>query len=148
MTRNNKARRLFSAVLVGSVLIAWVLIGKYTTPASPATPASLGSHWLAMATYLGALFGTVILGLVVAFWNRSQRIGLLIRAWNLVVAVGLIVLYFITSDPVAQAGLEQIGLGALRWVFLASGILSLAASFLLFGSFVDVQRAGSQQKTT
>jgi hypothetical protein len=140
MIQSANLRKLFSAVLVGFVVVGWIVVNRYTTRALPGTPSSLAFHWLAVSSYLGAIFGAVIVGLLIAFWARIDRTTLLISAWNFVTSAGLLILYFITSDPLAHSGMEQIGLGALRWIFLASGIVCLGTSFVFFGRAVDAER--------
>lgn len=139
MIQGTNVRKLFSAALVGLAVVGWIVVNKYTTPASPSTSSSLSLHWLAVGLYLGVIFGTILAGLLIAFWRHIDRSKLLIRAWNLVISIGLLILYFITSDPLAQPGLKQVGLGGLQWIFLISGIVSLVSSFLLFGSVVDAR---------
>ncbi len=139
MTQGTNVRKLFSAALVGLAVVGWIVVNKYTTPASPGTSSSLSLHWIAVGLYLGVIFGTILAGLVIAFWGHIDRTKLLIRAWNFVISIGLLILYFITSDPLALSGLKQIGLGGLQWIFLISGIVSLVSSFLLLGSIVDAR---------
>lgn len=99
MIQSIRARKLFSALLVGFAVLGWILVNRYTTRPLSSTPSALGLHWLAISLYLGAIFGTVIVGLLTAFWRRIERTILLVSGWNFAASAGLFILYFILSDP-------------------------------------------------
>lgn len=140
MIQSTKRRKLYSASLVGLAVVGWIIVNRSVGPALPGRPSALAFHWLAVSSYLGAIFAAVICALLIAFRTTIDRTQLFMSAWNFFISAGLLILYFITSDPLARSGMMQIGLGPLKWIFLASGIVSLCASFLFFGSAVDAER--------
>jgi hypothetical protein len=117
------------------------LVAHLISPTSVYTANEAGRHWLLKSASLGFVYGTCALIAFVVFWKRFSVGTILVLILNVVTAWGLMVLYLITSDPLIDEKLAQLGLGAVKWVSLAGGIAWFAAMCYSFARSIDAPLA-------
>lgn len=135
--RPNTAFILLAMATSALVNIGANLAQTTLIPRSVYTPGEAGRNWLLISAPLGLGYGICALIVFVVFWKRFSMGTILVLILNVVTAWGLMVLYFITTDLLIDQKLAQLGLGAVKWVFLSGGIAWFAAMCYSFARSID-----------
>jgi hypothetical protein len=136
-TRLPLAGKLLAGFAGVIVPISWHLLQHGHRPTS-VSPMALEGWWWTIAGFHGLLFLLAALGFHVIFRRLLDRPILVISLCNLFMVVMLIALFCISDDPSVRPVLDRVGLGGLRWCFLASGLLWFVVFFCLLSYDLDV----------